>query len=287
MTEVPVVTTVQETEIVVRDIDSLEAKLARFGLAGASGLHVVLDFDRTLTYSPRDGQKVVSSWQILEEHLPPEGSRRQRELFDTYYPKEKDGSMQEDESRAWWTGALGLFTEYKLDLIEVERQFVDNANIRPGVQELFSFCRQHDIPTVILSAGIKNVIELWARHYSLEPSVVLSTELILDEHGRVAGWEDNTLVHLLNKAEIGHPELSKIRHERPNAVLVGDGERDADMAVGEENVLRVRIQDFEPGETTDVVAYQRKTFAEFDGLVQGESMLPIVNILQKIVSARG
>ena len=56
----------------------------------------------------------------------------------------------------------------------VEQDFLSKASIRPGTKELFDLCAEHGIPTIILSAGIKDVIELWAEAYQIKPSVILA-----------------------------------------------------------------------------------------------------------------
>lgn len=261
---------------------SIEAKIADFALAGASRIHVVLDFDRTLTIKKPGAQDEVTTWHILCKHLPASGRLYYQRLFDKYRALELSGDMTQKDATDWWSSILNLFVEHRINLTEVEEDFLDKANIRPGVAELFKFCADNNIPTVILSAGIRDVIDIWCRKYDIKPSLVISTALVLDDNNRITGWEKNTLIHVLNKSEVNHPELLTIRSQRPNALLVGDSLDDAHMAHGEENVIRVRILDPRPDEI-DNSQEQNKTLKKFDALIMSGTLNPLHNSIKLII----
>jgi HAD superfamily phosphoserine phosphatase-like hydrolase len=164
----------------------------------------------------------------------------------------------------------------------VENDFLNKASIRPGVAELFKFCAEHHIPTVILSAGIRDVIEIWCRRYKIESSLIISTALILDATGKIVGWEEDTLVHVLNKSEATHAELVAIRSERPKTFLVGDSVDDAAMASGDRDVVRVRILDPREDEVTGEKEVQR-TFEKFDAFIQSGSLRPILKLVELVI----
>jgi len=262
---------------------ALQAKLAEFALAGPDKLHFVFDFDRTLTVAHLGTAEDITSWHILREHLPEAGKQVYQQLFEKYRALEIAGSMTETDAAVWWTSTLDLFVEYRLDLKAVEQDFLDRASIRSGATELFQLCQTHNIPTVIMSAGIRDVIDIWDKLYMINPSLVISTALELDAEGRIVGWHRDTLVHALNKAETSHPELSAIRGERPMAILVGDGMNDVDMASGDANVLRVRIFDPRPNEVVDIALERAKTFAKFDAMIENGSMVPLLELTRTII----
>lgn len=70
---------------------------------------------------------------------------------------------------------------------------------------------------MILSSGIRNVIQLIAEHYKIHPDYVLSNDLKVDEKTRkvISSYHD-ALIHMLSKNERGHGELSTLRAVRPN-----------------------------------------------------------------------
>ena len=259
------------------------AKTELFQRAGAGLLHLVLDFDCTLTISRPGSNEDVTTWRILNDHLPEHAQGVYHELFARYRVLEKNGTLQEDQAITWWSSMLDLFVEHRLDVADVERGFLSKATIRPGTKELFELCARHGIPTIILSAGIRDVIELWARAYDIQPTIILSTSLELDAQRRVCGWNKSSLVHTLNKKEIGHPELTRIRDTRRHAILIGDSLTDADMAEGTDGVFRIRIHDPRADEARDQQIIRKQTFTLFDAMIESGSLQPVEQLVQQIV----
>lgn len=267
------------------DLEKLREKITHF-MGRAAELHVVADFDRTLTERRSGSHDDITSWNILRDHLPLEGQQYCQELFQIARPKELAGTMTEQDAVDWWSSVLDTYVEYGVDMNDVERDFLHRATIREGSREFFALCEELGVPIVILSAGVKDVIDLWSDHYGVQPSLTISTELVLDETRKLVGWKPETLVHVLNKSETDHPELNKIRTERPLALVFGDGIGDADMALGETDVLRARIHDPRPDEAVDIEAEHNKTFERFDMMVGSGSIQPLVELLKTIAARR-
>lgn len=264
------------------DSSSLESKIADFVSAGASGLHIVFDFDRTLTVKKSGSKDEVTTWHILREHLPEDGRFRYQKLFEKYRPLEVSGNMTQHDAVIWWSSILNLFVEYGVNLTLVEEDFLDRASIRPGTAELFKLCADNNIPTVVLSAGIREVIDIWCRKYEVEPSLVISTTLVLDQNGRITGWGKGTLVHALNKSEANHPELLALRTRRPKTLLVGDSLDDAVMVPGEYDVVRIRVFDPRPDEVANGHEKQ-KIFGKFDVLIKSGSLHPLGELVKLFI----
>lgn len=195
-------TTVHPPEgIIYGDESALEQKLGDFIMAGSTGLHIIYDFDRTLTVRKPDVDDDITTWNILRDHLPPTAQAEYKALYDKYRALEIAETMTEADAAEWWTAILDLFVQNRINLQEVEADFLHRASVRPGTQELFGMCDANTIPTVIMSAGIRDVIDVWGKAYGIKPTLTIATALRLDEAGRIIGWEENTLVHALNKNE--------------------------------------------------------------------------------------
>lgn len=271
------------TGLEVFDPVALEAKMRRFGAAGLSSLHAVFDFDFTLTMpATENGDRPLSSWSILERHLPPDAQKACYDLFDHYYPLEHNGMMTLEDAEHWWQQALTIQRDSRINLFEVEQHFLEVANIRPGSSETFGFLRQVDVPSVILSAGVKNVIDLWCAAYGVQPDLVVSTVFETDEDGHMTGWDESTVVHTFNKAETGHPELEQLKCERPNVIVVGDNLNDADMADGDDNVIRVRVINTHPHTLHDRQTIHEDTAKRFDALIEGDDLQPVLALAHRI-----
>ncbi len=258
---------------------NIQSKIAGFKIAGSSQLQVLLDFDRTLTEKHKQASV---SWQLMRNHLPPDGRVEAQKVFDHYRAIELAEKLTVEDAVAWWTASMSIIIKYRLDMKTVEQDFLTHSTIRPGTKELFALCAAHNIPTIIMSAGIKDVIEIWCKVYDIHPTIILSTSLKLDTYNRVIGWDESSIVHTLNKKEIDHPELSKIRLERSHTILAGDSMHDFDMAEGDNNVLRVRIYDPLGQEETDYT----QTFDRFDTVIEDGTLFPIVNLLEQIISLK-
>jgi HAD superfamily phosphoserine phosphatase-like hydrolase len=264
------------------DEQSLQKKLADFKVAGASNIHFVFDFDRTLSVLHPGKKGDITSWIILKEHTSPEAKQLFKELYEKYRPKEVAGTMTEADAVDWWSKVLDSFVASRLNVLAVEKDFLDRATIRPGTTELFKASDELNIPSVILSAGFKGVIDVWNRVYNIHPTLIVSTKLEMNEDGTLVGWDRNSLVHTLNKDEADHEELATIRAERPYAIVIGDGIADADMADGDETVLRIRLLDPRPDEIIDLPTERARTFERFDALIENRSLESVVDLLKEI-----
>lgn len=262
----------------VLDQTAFMVKLEHFARLGATGLHALLDFDRTLTVKRPGSSDEVTTWHILNEHLPVQAQAEYQQYFDKYRALEVSGKMTTAHAVEWWSSILDLFVANGVSLAEVERTFFEKASIREYVTEFFADLNKHNIPSTILSAGIKNIIDLWVKKYNIKASLVLSTELEIDNTGVVVGWDKSTLVHVLNKHEADHFELAQIRENRPNTLLIGDGIDDATMAVGKANILRVRILD-RRDDDPDLEIEKARTFESFDALITNGSMQPLCDLV--------
>lgn len=259
-------------------------KVARFRESGATRLHIVLDFDRTLTVSRPGAQEDVTTWHIVGSHLSQNGRLRYQELFEKYRILELEGRLTERDAVDWWSASFQLYVDERININQVDADFLARASMRPGTAALFALCQERKIPSVIMSAGIRDVIKIWARKYGINPSLVVSTALRLAGDGTILGWDERTLIHVLNKHEAGHEDLTAIRAARSNVIVVGDGMADADMAAGDANVLRVRVFDPRPDEVADISAVRQKTFARFDVLLESGTFDPLFKVLEFVTT---
>ncbi len=256
-------------------------KLNKLVVEGKEKLHLLVDFDRTLTVGRDKTGKDISSWQILGNHLPPKEHSKQRELYRKYRPLEISGKMTPEEAITWAHQSLNIFITNNISLMEIEKNFLQKTDIRPHAKELLDFSKNFEIPIVILSAGIKEIIDLWSKTFQVSPTLVLATKLITDSNGKIIDWDRN-IIHNLNKKEQGHEELTKIRTQRPNTILIGDALEDADMAEGEENVLRIRVFNPREDENADREDFIQKTFTRFDLMIESGTLAPVLKILELI-----
>jgi HAD superfamily phosphoserine phosphatase-like hydrolase len=266
-----------------RSTEDVMSKLASFARAGSKSFHVVSDFDLTLTAGKQPSQN-IGTWDVMDELLPPEGVVRHAATYNAFRPIELQGKVTTEMAKEKWSETLDLITSYPINIDDVEAAFLSVAQLRQGARELFDICMANDVPTVVLSSGISNVIRTMAEHYQIYPTYILSNDLEFDEISRlVTGWRRDSLVHMLNKNEMGHSELASLRRTRPNVLLLGDVPDDVKMVEGD-NVLRIRILDPRKGEVHDLEAAQQVSFDCGYDLVVEHDLRPVVRIAKWLTS---
>ena len=97
----------------VADRRSAEAKLARLSAAGPGKIHVLMDFDHTLTAGKNKGQN-IGSWQMIDSMLPPEGVAKHLALYNRMRPLEAAGRLTTEQSIQWSTAGFELVSSYKI-----------------------------------------------------------------------------------------------------------------------------------------------------------------------------
>lgn len=221
---------------------ALQQKIAALKKGGAAKLQIVTDFDRTLTPALLAGQEAPNSAGVLAMSgvLDPAFSQLSDELFRKYYPIEIDPHMSLAEKlplmEQWMFEAIEGMKKFGLSRSKI-KEIIDSGmlQVRQGVDKFFGLARSSDIPLVVFSAGIGNVIEqfLLARGLKSDNVHILSNFLAYDTVGNVTGL-DGKLINILNKSEAAIDE--KYFYEellsRPNVLLIGDSPRDTEMSKG-------------------------------------------------------
>lgn len=226
-----------------KDKKKFFSKLNFFVQEGKDKLHLLLDFDRTLTKSQNKSGENVSTWEILKNHLSQKSQKEYQQFYEKYRILEIENQMTTKDAVMWWEEILNIFEKNKLKLSDIKEDIEKKMPMRPYVKQLFETCERKNIPIIIISAGIKDVIEMWCQKFGINPTLILSTDLIFSKDGYMNGWHKKSLIHILNKKEKSHQEIQKIRLKRPNTILIGDSLDDASMVGGEAKVLRIIIND--------------------------------------------
>lgn len=257
-------------------------KLRLFKDAGAHRLHYLFDFDRTLT-SSADFGKDVTIWDLMDDLLPDEIRPAYDRLSKEYQRMESAGRLSEQDAQSWWALSFEFYIQHGMNLNEM-RHAIGKLKIREGAIDLFNLCEANDIPTIILSAGVGNVIEMITEEHGIHPTTIMSTKLELAADGRITGWDPDSVVHVLNKHERGHAKLSRLAKERPYTILLGDSLEDAKMIKGEDHIVRIRVVDPHKIQITGEKRYLEESFdAGFD-LVVKESLLPVIDLTKWLIA---
>ncbi|KAJ3674552.1 hypothetical protein LUZ60_005168 [Juncus effusus] len=257
------------SEVVVADPAALERKKASIRHQGASKLQVIADFDGTLTKYWYNGKRGQTSHGLLQQGNMEFDAKRQ-ELYDYYHPLEISPTIPIEEKtklmEEWWEKTHGLLIEGGLTY-EAIKQSVAKATIsfRDGVFQLFKFLEEKEIPVLIFSAGLADIIEEVFRqkmHRSFKNIKIVSNRMQFDETGSLIAFKGKT-IHVFNKNEHAidmaapiHVKFGdsnsnsnsngldfdfKLVKERTNVLLLGDGLGDLGMSDGVNYQNRIAV----------------------------------------------
>ncbi len=194
--------------------------------------YVVADFDKTLTAGNSN-----STWGVMANagELGEEYSRRRTELYNHYRPIEIDVNLSDEEKskfmEEWWKAHINLFYEYGLHEENIRKSLLNGGlKYRAGAKEFLKKMNEMQIPVIIISAGIGNVIEEFFRiENDVYENVSIVSNFINFKDGIIDGLKGNT-IHALNKNIVKLDEKSKAKiSNRKNILLLGDGLADLKM----------------------------------------------------------
>jgi cytosolic 5'-nucleotidase 3 len=240
-------------EVIISDVKEFEKKKKIFTGVPNDSIHVVADFDRTMTYGiGKDGKRthsVISTLRSEKEYLGEEYAKKAHELARIYYPIEVDSKMSIGEKvvkmHEWWKKHYNLILKYGLtkDLIAkvVEEKPMD---FRKGSLEAFKLLRKNSVPVVFMSASPGDMLIEYLEQNGLlfENVFVIANRYEFDEFGKAIAIKE-PIIHVFNKAETSLASsgiYDKIKNKK-NVILLGDSLGDVGMAEGfdYDNIIKI------------------------------------------------
>jgi cytosolic 5'-nucleotidase 3 len=220
------------------DIESLFSE-------GPDKVHVLADFDGTLTKEYVGGKKLPSIVSVLREHpgyLSPEYQAAAKALSAHYKPLETDASLtlaeRKSKMKEWWTKHNRLLIESGLTHDHLAQ--VANSGIiefREGAATFLKLADELGIPVVVMSAsGLGESIPLFCQRHKVDFDHLhfIINRFKWDKDGKAVGHTE-PVIYVLNKDETVLPDFKDayrdIQH-RPNVLLLGNSPGDLDMAKG-------------------------------------------------------
>jgi len=241
--------------IVISNPQEFEKIKKQFQKSRLKKLHILSDFDRTMTRAFIDGgEHVPSLISILrsENYLVEGYSEKAYTLFNKYHAIELDDSISMQEKKKameqWWTKHSTLLIESglnKKELAEVAKS--KKLKFRLKTLETITILNEQEVPFVILSAsglGDESIIETLKYHKLYLPNVnVISNKYIWNKNGDAIG-SITPHIHTFNKNETAikdSPQIYDKIKTRKNVILLGDSLGDVGMVEGFEydNLLKI------------------------------------------------
>ncbi|XP_049419638.1 7-methylguanosine phosphate-specific 5'-nucleotidase-like isoform X1 [Epinephelus fuscoguttatus] len=290
-TEIP---ELAKCSVLMRERSRVEETIYAMQRAGAGSLQVISDFDMTLTRFAYNGQRVPTTHNILDNRLliDEDSTKKMRELLNTYYPIEIDASRTAEEKLPlmveWWTKVHELLIQQRIrkDML-AQAVKESSAMLRDGYKVFFDRLTEQQVPLLIFSAGVGDVLEEVIRqNHVFYPNVrIISNYMDFDQTGVLRAFKGQ-LIHTFNKREgaLSHAAGLRELHGRPNVLLLGDSLGDLTMADGvseHENILTI-------GFLNDQVEERKESYINsFDIVLVKDETMDIPNgILRYITSSK-
>jgi cytosolic 5'-nucleotidase 3 len=274
-------------KVIILNPENLEKLKFQIKRGGYQNLHILSDFDRTLTYGEINGVKTPSIISLLrdENHLTKDYAKKAHTLFDKYHPVEIDPTIPLQEKKKamqeWWETHNKLLIEFGLSKSDL-KDIVKNGHVkfREGVPEFLDFLQEHNIPLVILSAsGCGDAIQMFFQKIGKDYSNIfyVTNHFNWDKNGSAISPK-GLIIHCMNKDETilkKIPELYSNIQNRKNVILLGDSIGDLGMIEGFEykNLLKVGFLNFDYDKLRD--EYRKN----FDMVLEGDGDFNQVNSL--------
>lgn len=213
-------------------LDDVLEKILAFHESANESLHVVADFDFTLTSCHNGTTKGGSTFCALESHPQLSNSFREKlnVLRGRYAPIDADPSIGKEEKKRlvteWNDNAIQLYISEKLTKQTINNA-IRKANIqfRDGIKDLLDILKTEGVPTLILSAGLGDTIDSMLSEQNIfhDNVTVLSNYLTFDEHSLISGIS-KPLITTATKVDVGEmfPAYFESAQKRSNLILLGD-----------------------------------------------------------------
>jgi cytosolic 5'-nucleotidase 3 len=243
--------------------DMLKQKLELFRELGVDSLQVVSDFDFTISKFNVNGSRGASCHRILEDCglLSHDYHQQAQAIQRKYYPMEVDPNMDE-ETRVkfmieWVERAHELLQASHLtnEIITqaVELGFQEKRfRLRDRVVDFFDVLKANDVPLLIFSAGIADVVEdvlqrtLQTQLDDYDITIISNRAIFEGPNNEICGFVPPVL-HVFNKKAVtflDKPFFQRLdTQRRENVLVLGDSLGDVTMTEGmnrsESHIIRV------------------------------------------------
>jgi len=278
--------------IIISDEKKFKEIEERFKEDGLNKIHILADFDKTLTKAFVDGEETPSIISVLRDgsYLTQDYAHRAQELYNKYHPIENDLNIPKEKKKRlmaeWWIAHFELLIKSGLNKKDIERVIKSNKiQFREGFLEFMDFLRENNIPLVIISSAglgresISQKLEQEKKFY--DNIYIISNSFEWDESGKAIAIKQ-PIVHCANKDETlvqDFPDIFRAIKDRRNVILLGDSLDDIGMIGGLDYDNLIKIGFLNNRERNREDAYR----SNYDVLILDDSSLDFINSFLNLV----
>lgn len=201
-----------------------------------SKLYIIADFDHTLTEVNSQ-----NCWGVLATipNISKKYIEKSKLNNDYYFPIEQnnniDYKIKNELMENWYQNHANLLIKYNLKEIDLNK--ISNSNtivLRKGVVEFLKYTFEKNIPVIIISAGISNVIEgVLKKHNCFYNNVYVISNIFKFKNGKLKSLR-NKIIHSLNKDRVEvPPKIKEVLKNKDEVIIIGDNIGDTLMKIKE------------------------------------------------------
>uniref|UniRef100_A0A914QND0 5'-nucleotidase n=1 Tax=Panagrolaimus davidi TaxID=227884 RepID=A0A914QND0_9BILA len=225
----------------------VETKLQKIVKDGYENLMILADFDYTLSkFKDKNGDECLITHSIFvkcTKEVRPELSQKLEVLCKKYGPFEHNKEISRDEKIShmenWWNFSHECIVDSKLSHDDIEK-FVKDAPLylRDFAVEFIQLIEDKNVPLIVFSAGIGNVIEMiLQRNLGKIPSQlhIISNFMNFNKKNNICELFTEPTIHSCCKNSTvitGEQTYTNDIKSRPNIILLGDSIEDVHMDIG-------------------------------------------------------
>ena len=195
---------------------------------------VFMDYDKTITSSESE-----DSWATTanKKAMGKEISNDLNKFYEKYGPIELDYTIDEKVKEKymleWYEKSMNLYYTYHLTKEKI-KECIHNSHLelRNGAKDFLNRLYNRNIPVIIFSAGIGNVIEQFLKEKECyyDNITIIGNFIKFDENGDMIKFSDK-IIHTLNKNidKLNNDKLKEKIRTKEYRIVIGDLVEDINM----------------------------------------------------------
>lgn len=173
-----------------------QLKISNLISAGSSNIQIISDFDFTLSRSSLDDIKCSTSFGIINSMITCKDIlNRVTSYYLYYHPIEINPTLSIDEKMTqmteWWAKITDAIVSAECEFKNIS-EIVSKSNLylRNGIDKVFNICKNHELPFIIVSAGVGDVIEAALKDFWYDNLKLVSNFIETDEECKMIKFSD-------------------------------------------------------------------------------------------------
>ena len=279
--------------IIISNPEKLKKTIKAMAKDGFEKIHILSDFDKTLTRAFINNIEIPSLISILRDgnYLTPDYSKKAHAFFNKYHQIEINPNIplleKKKEMNQWWNKHFNLLIKSGLNKKDIKKIIQsDKIIFRKGALDFFNILHNYNIPLVIMSAaGLgKDSISLYFKKYKIlyKNIHIISNEAIWDKNGNVINFK-KPIIHSANKDETmvkDFPNIYKKIKNKKNVILLGDNLDDIEMIKGFDYCHLIKIGFLNKNIEQNLEIYKKN----YDVVLLNDcSMIYVKNLINQII----